>query len=79
MDGPKIERLLEEIRDLNQEQLAEYRKQATRSVALAEEAVARQKAIGRLYKGALVTGAIVLLLLFGFLLWSMLAQSSATG
>jgi hypothetical protein len=41
--------------------------------------VARQKAIGRLYKGALVTGAIVLLLLFGFLLWSMLAQSSATG
>ena len=72
MEDAKVLALLEEIRDLNREQLAEYRKQTERSVALAERAVVRQELGLRLYKGGLVAGALVLLVLLAFLAWSLL-------
>ena len=64
-----IRRLLEEIRDTQREHLAEYRKAAQRSVALQEEAVARQRSHVTLYRrwmaaGALVIGAIIGLILY---------------
>jgi ribosomal protein S15P/S13E len=74
MDQPEqIRALLEEIRDLQKEHLAEYRKHATRSIELAEAAVAKQAAIGRFYKRVVFAGAILLVGFFLWLLWAMLS------
>jgi hypothetical protein len=72
-ESKQIHALLVEIRDLQQEHLAEYRKQAARSVALAEEAVTRQRSGLVLYKRALIAVAILLLPLVVSIVWSMLA------
>jgi type VI protein secretion system component VasF len=68
-EAARVRSLLEEIRDLQKEQLAEYRAQAARSIRLTEEAVARQKAIGDLYKRVVVVGAILIVALLAGLWW----------
>jgi len=68
-ESNQVHALLKEIRDLQKEQLAQYREQASRSIRLAEESVARQKAIGSLYKKVVFVGAILITGLLLFLWW----------
>jgi len=67
--------LLEEIRDVQKESLAEYRRVTQQSLDMQRQAVARQQQIGRLYQRVLLVGAAVvvpLLILLIYLLtrWS---------
>ena len=68
--------LLTEIRDIQREQLAEYKAMAQRSIQLQEEAVCRQKAIGGWYKRALLITGIILVSILAFLIWFLLTLSS---
>ena len=62
MDKPdEIARLLTEIRDAQREHLGEYRRIAARAVELQERAVARQEQLARIYKGALLVSAVIVL------------------
>ena len=65
----KLQALLEEVRDLQREQLAEYREQAARSIRIAEESVARQAQIGSFYKRVVLVAAILVAVLLGYLGW----------
>lgn len=58
--------LLREIRDVQTEHLAEYRRAAERSIALQEEGVARYERLARLYRKVLVAvfGVIGLLVVY---------------
>lgn len=64
-----VQALLEEIRDLQKEHLAEYRKQAARSISIAEDAVSRQKAHIVLYRKVLAVTAIVLVSFIACVWW----------
>ena len=64
-----VRRLLEEIRDTQREHLAEYRKAAERSVALQEEALARQRSHVDLYRRWMAAGAFVILAILGLVLY----------
>jgi hypothetical protein len=58
-------RLLEEIRDVQREYLADYRRVTQQTLELQQRIVARQEVIGRLYKRVvLVAGLLVAGLLF---------------
>jgi hypothetical protein len=64
-------RLLEEIRDLQREQLAEYRRVTQQSLELQQRAVDRQQQLGRLYSrvvGISAGPALVHLALLAYLL-----------
>jgi len=68
-------RLLEEIRDLQRDQLAEYRRVTQQSLDLQKRAVDRQQQLGRLYSRVVGLGgglALVLIILLVYLLtrWS---------
>jgi hypothetical protein len=54
-----LRQLLVEIRDLEREHLAEYRRVTGRSLELEERAVRRQEQLGRLYKAVLLVTALV--------------------
>jgi hypothetical protein len=56
----EVTQLLTEIRDLQRDQLAEYRRLAQQSVELQQRAVARQARIGRVYYASLVFFAVVI-------------------
>jgi hypothetical protein len=66
-DG-RTQRLLEEIRDVQSEHLAEYRRVTEQSLDLQRRAVARQEQVSQLYTriailaGALIVGLLSLLL-----------------
>jgi hypothetical protein len=60
-ESDEITRLLTEIRDTQREHLAEYRRIAARAVELQERAVARQEQLARIYKGALLVSAVIVL------------------
>ena len=71
----QIRRLLEEIRDLQRDQLAEYRRVTQQSLELQQRAVDRQQQLGRLYSRVVGLGAglaLVLIILLVYLLtrWS---------
>jgi hypothetical protein len=59
--------ILEEIRDLQREQLAQYKRVTERSLSLQEAAVARQEQVSLLYRwvvivaGVLVAGVIAVI------------------
>jgi len=55
----RIRQLLVEIRDGQREQIEEYRRVANHALELQKSAVNRQESLGRLYKGALVVGGIM--------------------
>lgn len=59
MESEGIERLLEEIRDVQQEHLAEYRTVTRRSLEIQEAAANRADQISRLYERALLVGGVV--------------------
>ncbi len=68
----EIRRLLEEMRDIQREHLAEYQRVTQRSLDLQKRAVERQEQISRLYQrviavaAVLVGGLMILLLYFLF-------------
>ena len=68
-------KLLEEIRDVQREHLAEYRRVTGQSLAMQERAVARQFEVGQLYRRIVLLGGglvLVLIVLLVYLLvrWS---------
>ncbi|HKW50662.1 MAG TPA: hypothetical protein VJQ53_02925 [Candidatus Eisenbacteria bacterium] len=71
----EIRKLLEEIRDVEREHLAEYRRVTTLSLELQQRAVARQEQFGRVSRmvflvGGLVAAALLALLIYLLARWS---------
>ena len=64
----EVTQLLTEIRDLQREQIAEYRRVVEQSLELQRLSVARQAKMLRMYVGALCVCAVLLIYLFGFVL-----------
>ncbi len=62
-------RLLTEIRDAAREHLAEYRRVTERSLALQEQAVARQEQVSRLYVRVLIASGVLIVGLLALLAW----------
>lgn len=56
-----LKRLLEEIRDLQREQLAEYRRVTEHSLALQQDAVDRQAQFARVYRSVIIAGIILVI------------------
>jgi CHASE3 domain sensor protein len=64
MSDDEVRQLLREIRDVQREQLAEYRRVTERSLELQQRAVARQEQFGRLYRRiTAVTGVVIVFVL----------------
>ena len=75
MDGDAIARLLQEIREIQRDHLAEYRRVTERSLDLQQRAVARQEQMVQVYRRLLVIGGglvTILLMLVVYLMvrWS---------
>ena len=68
-------RLLEEIRDLQREQLAEYRRVTQQSLELQKRAVERQQQLGQLYSRVVGLGAGLVILLIGLLVYLLVRWS----
>ena len=71
----EIRKLLQEIRDVEREHLAEYRRVTTLSLELQQRAVARQEQFGRISRlvfliGGLVAAALLALLVYLLARWS---------
>jgi hypothetical protein len=60
-ESDDIKELLVEIRDVQREHLAEYRKVTQRSLELQQTAVTRQEQLGRLYRRVVFAGAMLIL------------------
>jgi CHASE3 domain sensor protein len=60
-ESDDIKELLVEIRDVQREHLAEYRKVTQRSLELQQLAVTRQEQLGRLYRRVVIAGAMLVL------------------
>ena len=60
-ESDEVKRLLEELRDVQREHLAEYRKVTQRSLELQQQAVTRQEQLGRLYRRALLACAVLVI------------------
>lgn len=71
MTDDTTKKLLEEIRDAQREQLAEYRSVTRQSLDLQKQAVMRQEQLGGLYRRVIAVGgaaSLVLLVLLVYLL-----------
>ena len=71
MTDDTTRRLLEEIRDVQREHLAEYRNVTRQSLELQRQAVMRQEQLGVMYRRVIAAGVVValpLLILLGVLL-----------
>jgi CHASE3 domain sensor protein len=69
------QKLLEEIRDVQREHLAEYRRVTQQSLDLQQRAVARQEQVSLIYKriaviGGLLVAALLALLVYLLVRWS---------
>jgi predicted RND superfamily exporter protein len=71
----KTHRLLEEMRDLQREHLAEYRLVTRRSLDLQERAVERQQGLTQVYKRMLVLGGVLVVALMSLLLYLLVRWS----
>jgi hypothetical protein len=74
-DDERLHRLLEEIRDVEKESLAEYRRVTQQSLELQRQATARQQQMVQVYRrvlliGILITVPLLVLLMFLLLRWS---------
>lgn len=70
-DAEEARRLLTEIRDLEREHLAEYRRVSEEALNLQRDAVARQALFGSIYRRIVLMGgllAMALLVLLAYLL-----------
>jgi hypothetical protein len=65
-------KLLEEIRDVGREHLAEYRRVTQESLELQRRAVGRQEQIGGVYRRVLIVGGGLFLILMVLLLYLLL-------
>ncbi|HJS51485.1 MAG TPA: hypothetical protein VJ781_06260 [Pyrinomonadaceae bacterium] len=59
-DQGRVENLLEEIRDLQREQLEEYKRVTGQSLDMQKRAVDRQEQVSKIYRIALIVSAIVI-------------------
>jgi len=71
----RIEELLKELRDIQREHLAEYRRVTEQSLDLQRRAVSRQEAFGALYNrlvliGGAVAAGLLALLIYLLVRWS---------
>lgn len=66
-DTKELKELLTEIRDVQREHLAEYRKVTQRSLELQQQAVARQEQHGRLYRSVVIAGAVLIVCIVGII------------
>ncbi len=71
----RIHRLLEEIRDAQQEHLAEYRRVTQQSLQLQQRGVDRQQELGRLYKRVVLLGGGLVAVLMTLLLYLLVKWS----
>ena len=62
-ESGEIKELLIELRDVQREHLAEYRKVTQRSLELQQQAVARQEQLGNLYRRVVVACALLVMLI----------------
>jgi hypothetical protein len=60
-DQKRIEKLLEEIRDAQRENLEEYKRVTSESLELQRRAVGRQEQLGKTYRFALIGSAILII------------------
>ena len=70
-DDERTQRLLEEIRDVQKESLAEYRRVTQQSLDMQRQAMTRQQQIVQLYRRVLLVGVVIvapLLVLLVYLL-----------
>jgi cytochrome c-type biogenesis protein CcmH/NrfG len=74
VDG-RTERLLEEIRDVQRDHFAEYRRVTEQSLELQRRAVARQEQVSQLYKRIVVLAGAVLVGLLSLLVYVLVRWS----
>ncbi len=74
-DDDRTQRLLQEIRDVQREQLAEYRRVAQQSLDLQQRAAARQEQATLLYKRIVAVGGVLVTVLFGLLVYLLVRWS----
>ena len=68
-DQGRVEKLLEEILDVQREQLGQYKNVTKRSLELQQTAVERQEQIGKIYRIALIVSAIVVAGIIGLVFY----------
>jgi hypothetical protein len=68
-------RLLEEIRDVQREHLAEYRRVTQQSLDLQQRVVARQEQVTLIYKRIVLLGGVLVAALLGLLLYLLVRWS----
>ena len=71
-----LRRLLEEIRDVTREHLAEYKRVTQQSLELQERAVRRQEQIGRTYQWAAAIGGVMIIGIVALIVYLMGLLSS---
>lgn len=70
MDSHDVIQLLLEIRDIQREHLAEFRRVTQESLELSRRAVQRQEQMGCLYQRVLAVSAVLLVSLGLYLAWT---------
>jgi len=73
--GERTHRLLEEIRDVQREHLAEYRRVTQQSLELQQRAVARQEQVSLIYKRIVLLGNVLVAGLLSLLLYLLVRWS----
>ena len=68
-DQSRVEKLLEEILDVQREQLGQYKNVTKRSLELQQTAVGRQEQIGKIYRIALIVSAVVVAGIIGLVFY----------
>jgi hypothetical protein len=68
-DQSRIEKLLEQILDVQREQLEQYKNVTKRSLELQQIAVGRQEQISKIYRVALIVSAIVVAGIIGLVFY----------
>ena len=68
-DDERAQRLLEEIRDVQKESLAEYRRVTQQSLDMQRQAMTRQQQIVQLYRRVLLVGVVIVAPLLVLLLY----------
>jgi cytochrome c-type biogenesis protein CcmH/NrfG len=70
-------RLLEELRDVQREHLAEYRRVTQQAMELQQRAVERQERFGALYKRIVLVGGVLVAVLLALLTYLLVRWSHA--
>ena len=68
-DQGRVEKLLEELLEVQREQLEQYKNVTKRSLELQQTAVGRQEQIGKIYRIALIVSAVVIAGIIGLIFY----------